>query len=398
VSASSRVSWPRAELALALALFGLAWGLLHVGFLGERQIVDTPVYEEYGDAILGGSAPYRDFAVEYPPAALPVFVLPALFGAAYRGVFEALMWLCGAAALVGVAASLAALRAPPAGPLALAALAPLALGSVVLTRYDLWPAALTALALAALLHGRLRLGHAVLGLAVAAKAYAVVLAPLALVWAWRRHGPREAARCAAAFAGVVAAWVVPFLVLSPGGVWDSIVRQTTRPLQLESLGAAVLHAAHQLAGVDVRVPSSHGSQNVEAAGSGALGTATSAVQIAVVAGLWLAFARGPATGTRLVRYAAATVAAFIAFGKVLSPQYLIWLVPLVPLVPGVAASALLVAGLVLTQLWFPHRYWELALELAALPSWLVVARDLVLVALVAVLVLPGPHRPRTVRV
>jgi hypothetical protein len=52
----------------------------------------------------------------------------------------------------------------------------------------------------------------------------------------------------------------------------------------------------------------------------------------------------------------------------------------------VQASALLGAALVLTQLWFPSRYWDLARELDALPSTLVLARDLVLVALLVVLV------------
>jgi len=122
-----------------------------------------------------------------------------------------------------------------------------------------------------------------------------------------------------------------------------------------------------------------------------LATVQSIVQAAVVIGLWIAFARGPAEPERLVRYSAATVAAFIAFGKVLSPQFLIWLIPLVPLARGrrgVAASAVLLVALVLTQLWFPYRYWDLALRQDELASYLVFARDLVLIALVAVLVIP----------
>jgi hypothetical protein len=74
---------------------------------------------------------------------------------------------------------------------------------------------------------------------------------------------------------------------------------------------------------------------------------------------------------------------------VLSPQFLIWLVPIVPLVAGVRglrASALLALALALTQLWFPSRYWDLARELDPLPSTLVLVRDLVLVSLLVVLV------------
>ena len=116
--------------------------------------------------------------------------------------------------------------------------------------------------------------------------------------------------------------------------------------------------------------------------------AESVLLVATLLGIWTAAARGPASRQRLVRYSAASVTAFVAFDKVLSPQFLIWLLPLVPLVRGrrgLVASALLGLALVLTQLWFPIRYWDLALQFAAFPSWLVVARDLTLLALLAVL-------------
>jgi hypothetical protein len=75
----------------------------------------------------------------------------------------------------------------------------------------------------------------------------------------------------------------------------------------------------------------------------------------------------------------------------------IWLVPLVPLVRGrrgIAASALLAVALVLTQLWFPHHYWPLALHFAQRESWLLLARDLAIVALAAVLAWPRlEHEP-----
>lgn len=99
-----------------------------------------------------------------------------------------------------------------------------------------------------------------------------------------------------------------------------------------------------------------------------------------------------------MRTCAACVCAFIAFGKVLSPQYLVWLLPLVRLVRGlrgVVAGALLVASMLLTQLWFPYRYLDLVYELDARASWLVVSRDLALVALLAALVWPQRRDART---
>ena len=87
--------------------------------------------------------------------------------------------------------------------------------------------------------------------------------------------------------------------------------------------------------------------------------------------------------------------AFVAFGKVLSPQFLVWLLPLVPLVAGrrgAVASGLLVLACGLTRLWFPGDYWTFVKQFDERASWLVLGRDLVLVALFALLV--APWRPK----
>ena len=65
-------------MTVAIAVFVAAWAGLHVGFYRHSHIADTPIYQRYGDAIANGQVPYRDFQLEYPPAALPVFALPSL--------------------------------------------------------------------------------------------------------------------------------------------------------------------------------------------------------------------------------------------------------------------------------------------------------------------------------
>jgi hypothetical protein len=88
--------------------------------------------------------------------------------------------------------------------------------------------------------------------------------------------------------------------------------------------------------------------------------------------------------------AGAAVAALVAFDRVLSPQYLIWLAPFVPLVRGgrgIVAGGLLLLALGLTQTWFPWHYWSLALHHASPWSWYLLTRDLALVALAGVLLL-----------
>jgi Glycosyltransferase family 87 len=407
---SERSTW--AAAFVAVVVFAGTWALLHTDFY-RQQILDTPVYQRYGNAIADGKVPYRDFDLEYPPGALPMFALPGLaepghdqdVTAGFRRTFETLMWLCGAVALCAAAIVLRTLRRPPAAVWAVllfVALAPLLLGSLVLSRYDLWPVALVVGSLAALVSGRLRLGHGLLGLGITAKLYPALLLPLAVAFAWKRAGRREAVVCAGIAAAVVAAVFLPFVVLAPGGVWHSVSVQLDRPLQVESLGSAALLAAHHLFGVGVTAETSHGSQNLAGGAADGVALATTILQAAVLVWIWVAFARGPGSSEALVRAAAAVLCALVAFGKVLSPQFLLWLIPVVPLVRGrrgLWASGLLAVALVLTQVWFPSRYFRFALDFEPGLSWLVLARDLVLVVLALLLAFTsrstGPTRPES---
>jgi hypothetical protein len=361
---------------------------------------DTPLYQEYGDRVVDGDVPYRDVRIEYPPGALPTFVVPSLLAgdgdeATFRRGFETLMWMSGAACLLAVMFTLRCVSASStrlAAAAAFVALAPLALGSVFLSRYDLWPAALTAVALAAIVSGRERVGLGVLGLGAATKVYPALIAPLALVYLWRRRGRRDALVGTAVFATVAAAVIVPLIALSPDGVWEAFTRQASRGLQIESLGSAVLLAAHHVGGLEIEMRSSAGSQNLVGTAPDVLAAAHSFVQGLAVLAIWVAFSRGRVDRESLLRASALVVCAFVVLGKVVSPQFLIWLIPLVPLVRGrrgLAASTLLAVALVLTQLWFPYRYWELALEFDEPASWLVLARDLVLLGVLAVLAWAG---------
>jgi hypothetical protein len=357
------------------------------GLFRGREYRDVGLYREYAHGLLDGRLPYRDVFVEYPPGAFAVLTPPALLPEeAYRHAFKVLMALVGLATLVVAALILVRLAAGPTrlfGALAALALAPLALGPVSLNTYDAWPALLVAGALCALLYERPTLGFALLGFAVTAKLYPAALLPLFCAVAWRRGLGRPLL----AFAATVTAVLLPFAAIGWDGLWESFEAQAQRSLQLESLAGAVLLAADRLGSYDAEVVSgSTAAVSRDLAGSlpDALAIATSVLQVAaVLLVVWLV-ARRPVDGERLVAASAATLVGFLAFAKFISPQYLVWLLPVVPLVaaPIVAASALLALAMVLGQLWFFHYRDVFAVEEIV---WLVLVRDLALVALYGVL-------------
>jgi uncharacterized membrane protein len=338
--------------------------------------------------------PYRDFSLEYPPGALPAFVVPS-FGPArdYDTWFSAFEVAAGLACILFVALAMAVPAVPDRrlfAAVSITALAPLALGPLALHRYDLYAAAFAIGAVAAFVHGRRRLGFVALGLGTAAKIFPIVLVPLACLQVARETGAREARRGLAAFAVALGVVVLPFVALAPGGVRFSITRQTGRALQIETLGSSMLLVAHAVGGYAAHPKFGSGSWNL----AGSLPDALAALQTALQLVAWLlvvvVFARGNRGREQLLVGAAAAVAVWILFGKVLSPQYLLWLVPLVALCVGRKPAKLafplgLVAALGLTQAVYPGRYDELV-RLDSLPIWLLVARNALLVVLAAALV------------
>ena len=387
----------RLTLVLTLAVaVAVATGLFVTTVEGGPGITDTAIYRKYGEKIVSGELPYRDFGVEYPPGALVPFIAPALVTSdrpAYDKGFRALMIAALAAVAVLIVLSQRALAAS-GGRTAFAVGAFLSgvalLGPFALTRFDYYAAALTLATICAALYRRERLAAIILGVAIATKIYPAVLVPLFVARDWRRDGARTAlARLAVTIATALVIYL-PFLILSPEGVGRSVWRQVGRPLQIESFGAAVLLALHHAAGMPLDWASSNGSQNLTGTVATVASLLTTVVGVLALVLVWVRFARGDVeSSTRFVRYCAAAIVAFVAFGKVISPQFLVWLLAVVVLVGesrGTIASSLLLLACFLTRLWFPNTYWDLVKKFDETASWLVLVRDAVLVALFVVLV------------
>ncbi len=375
---------------MAIPVYVAACAVPDGGLFRAARFRDVHLYQGFADAVFDGRVPYRDFFMEYPPGALAVFLPPAAFGAGhYNAAFKALMALCGAATIVLVALLLVRLGASTLRlwtAVLLIALSPIALGPISLNTYDAWPALLTIVSLACLVAGFPAVALGALGLAFAAKVYPVVLLPPGLIFVWRTRGREVALGAAATFAGIAALVVVPFLALAPHGLAESFRVQAARALQLESLGASLLAVADRLGWYSATVVHRTGhaiSYDLAGPLPRGLAAASSAAQVlAVLAVAWL-YLRGRDDLQRLGVSFAAAVAGFLAFTRFFSPQYLVWLIPLVALL-GPVAWILAAAALVLAQIWFFH-YGDV-FSLGGY-VWLVLLRDLLVVALFVVALL-----------
>ena len=391
----------RLVAAPGAALFLLSCALVRGGLFDHHPYGDAHLYGHYAHEMTSGRIPYRDFFDEYPVLAQPLFFVVRLLPGPFVTSFKWTMAICGAAALVLLVELLVAAGAPllrVAAAAAVAAASPLLVGPVFLNTYDLFPALLTAAALLAFLRDRRRTTYVLLALAVAAKVYPVVLLPIVLVEAWELGGREEVKRALGWFAGVLVLVHLPFAVLGPGGLRFSYWLQLKRGLEVESLAGGVLLVLDRLGLHSVALrDEAPGSRDAVGSLPSALAAVSSLVLVTAV--LYVAWLCLRGHRDRLVA-AAAAVTAFVAFNKVLSPQYTAWLVPLVP-AAGLAASAVLVVVLALTHAEFNRfaeshgsiEHWGQVL------SWWILVRDLALVALFAVLVvkLRAGARPRSPR-
>ncbi len=373
-----------------LRVTALGWGvalaacsLPNVGLWSGRAHADVGLYGLYGGRIAHGAFPYRPgFSMEFPPGSIPPMAVPALPGGSYAVWFHVFELGCLLACVAAVGYATRRVL-----PTLLAAVAPALIGPIALNSFDLWPAALAAWGVALTLRGRPRWGMALIAAATAAKLYPVLLAPALLAYVLRDRARDEAKRAAAVGIGVLAVAFLPFAAAAPGGLEYSLREQATRGLQVESLGGSALGVAHRL-GAGFHVVTTHAPFSFDIAGSFADAVATifSLCVLAAAYVAWRLLVRGPVDTGRTLHAVAATAVAFVAFGKVLSPQYLLFLVPLVPLADSLPASALFAGALALTQVWarFPEPF--LRITRLGWPVWVALARNLLLVCLYVLLV------------
>jgi uncharacterized membrane protein len=345
-------------VAVALPLFLLGCTFSVGGLAKNEWHGDVGHYQYLGQRVLDGDVPYHDFYVEYPPGALPAFVVPAAISEThYVKTFKWLMALVGSLTLIAAAVLLCVLGA---GKLRLAtglgaiAISPPLLGHVYLNRYDPWAALLVSVALLALAVRRARPAFAFLALAIAAKVYAIAALPVAAIRVLRAEGQRRLVQAGLTFVIVLAVVVLPFAIVAFGGLGFSFYTQSTRPLQIESLGASILLAADSIGLYETHmIGGKANSIDLEGALPSLVGVLTSLAVIAAVLAVVWTYMRGGENRERLVTAFAAAIVGYLVFFKVFSPQYMTWLIPLVPLVAGRRgriATLLFLGALLMTQI------------------------------------------------
>jgi hypothetical protein len=366
--------WTVGRAVLLIVVLG-ALKVPHADVTSDVKVI----YQGWAEVLRTGTYPMDDVTWQYPPLAGLVMLLPLWLPGSYFTAFLALLVLCDAAALHLLVRAERRHR-PGARPTAawLWVVAVPLVGPTVYCRFDL---VVTAVAIAATLAlaARPRLAGLLAGLGAMLKVWPV----LVLIGA----APRDRVARRSWLACLVTCAAVCFVVaVTTHGAFSFLGFQGSRGVEIESVGALPFYVA-SLAGLHWgRAQMHYGSleflgRDVQAIGYAMIGLTVLAFGFLL---LWR-LRRRVWTAATTADAALAAVLLFTVTSRVISPQYLIWLL-------GAAAVALTVpdtrirpvAAMVavaapLTFLEFPLWFGELV-KRSVLGTSLISARDLLLVA------------------
>ncbi|MQA29353.1 MAG: DUF2029 domain-containing protein [Luteitalea sp.] len=337
---------------------------------GDRTDLDE--YARSGGVIRVGPPhpllPYRDFLVEYPPGFFLAVLPPALltrsvdtykllFGAWMSALLALAVWVCRqVAGYMG--------RAPTVADIALwTTIAVLALGKVTVQRYDALVALLLCIMCWATLARRPVLVGLSTGVAVAVKLVPVFAALVCGLYLIRQRRPRELLTAVVVAGLVGAAICAPAMAGGAAGLLSVVFYGLERPLEFESTAAALLGLWTIVEPTSAAVTFSYGSTNVVGRYAGAAIAVSSGAGLIAMALVYRATWRALASGNEvdrarvLVSAVLTVLAVVIAFAKVGSIQYLVWLIPL-GLLAGLRPEhgptlLVFIAALTLAQIGYP---------------------------------------------
>lgn len=382
-------------LALACGLQLLAWAILYTLFgvwqLGYKffALGDVAVtYHTYAVKMAHGLIPFRDFFIEYPP-----LFAPLLWAAGnpdpvrefvHRFALLMLGFMLAAGAITALSADDGERRRPMLAALLFAGFV-LMLGPIPLNRYDATVALVIALVLLLFPRGHYASAGVMVGLGVALKVTPLIFLPLLLILA-------PANRRWGTLGGFAVAALTPFAAaLALEGRSTTYLKwlveyHVQRPLEVESVAATPLWIARLLGGPRLPIGFASGSQVIRTPLAETIAQLSAILLVvALVAVFALAWRRRVEIlgDSKLVALAMlATLLAALVGSKVLSPQYLVWVLPLAAVVAidRKMLGVLLGLAFLLTQIEFPANYWAFAMRQQPGPIAIVVARNVVLVA------------------
>jgi Glycosyltransferase family 87 len=314
--------------------------LSHVGFWNHStgvQAEDVSIYEVWSEQLGVGHVLPNEEAWQYPPGVAFLMLLPRLGSASFLDSFVTTMLVCDLIGLV-LLARLSRRGGSDAGVWVWLLAMPM-LRALPVLRFDLVP---TVIAIGALvvIHRRPAWFGALAGLGAMVKAWPIVL----LFGEWNRG--RLLRACAAALVTIALVFGISAIAFD-GSQLGFLSEQSGRGLQVEAVASLPWHLIQYVTGEEPHIALRYRAWEIEAHSAdvvaGLLKWAAAAALVAAGAWWWArarAIGRGRKDLTQAVvsrDFVFTVVLLLVITSRVLSPQYMVWLL-------GLAAVVLCAGG------------------------------------------------------
>jgi hypothetical protein len=342
----------RATAAVLVCALHLA---LFVPTIGDWSSILVNDFAPQARAIKDGDLPYRDQDIEYPPLSVPVLIAPAYLDDSTQGFIDGFMWEMlvfdlGIVVLIALGLPgderrvLSAVGIYTVGVVMLSGVildpSLIDAGPLALDRFDLVPTLFVLAAVLARARNRSATWSALLSVGAAIKAFPLFLYP-ALA-----RGERKLRRVLVASATPLLLCAIAVLVIGDE-FGSAIAYHTERPLQVEAVAASPFEIAHLLGVSGISTAPGHGGFELSASGAEAARWISVVIGVAVYLMLVSAGWRSRVPNLELVT---ALLAVLVIFAPVLSPQFLLWILPLSACAYGLRRENLaLLAAILFTQ-------------------------------------------------
>ena len=386
--------------AIAITELVIGTAVFLVLMFGKPKDGGPIVFFTIADKIASGAVPYKDWPYEYPPLSLIPIGIPRLIGGIQNHyqvpflIFALITTLAVGVALVWLADRGWSSLTRNGTLIAFTALV-LAAWPQVMWRFDIFAALFALLALVALVASRPAAAGVSLGLGMATKLYPAFLMPVFFAYYAFARRWRSAAMVALGFVAFLAVVAGLLMLMAGRNGFTFLTYQEDRGIEIESVLAGLVMLAHNLLDAPAVVTFGYGSYQVQSSVISAL-TVPNAIALLGLGALlavtlslsfdWDARRFGTVRPRTMVSYLLATLLLVMVANKVLSPQYVAWLIPFGALLPW-RQSLLLVVICALTTLEYPLAFDALR----KMELWVVVAlnvRNLLMVVLFFWLIVP----------
>ncbi len=329
---------------------------------------DLKFYFNYATKIISNKeVPYKDFYVVYPPLSLLVFIIPALFTKnfyTYSILFGIEMVIFLGILIYLIFLISKNLKKDYRLPILFALSLTMCLGYIITKRYDIFVSFLTIISIYLLLKDKYTFSALFLSLGILAKLYPIIFFPLYFLYIYKRKNKKEAIIFSVYFMLFLIITLMPLFIIVPpkSAGFYSFLYHFTRPLHCESLygGLLLLLEKTKLPVLKAPLKNDIYGWSIYSPLSPILLPLSTVLILLFFSFILINFWKEKKVSKDIfLKYIFLFLLVFIVFNKVLSPQYLIWLLPLAVLVFDIKNFKIFFLISILTLIIYPFSYTSL---------------------------------------